>query len=63
MMKAFVDQDLCIGCGVCESECPEIFEMTDDGVAVAKDQEIAEAILDQAKEAQNQCPVEAISIK
>ena len=30
-MKARVDQDTCIGCGVCPSICPEVFDMKDDG--------------------------------
>ena len=30
-MKAKVDQETCIGCGVCPSVCPEVFEMKDDG--------------------------------
>lgn len=62
-MKASVDHNLCIGCGVCESECPEVFEMNDEGLAVAKDGEIGEDVLERAKEAQSQCPVEAITIE
>lgn len=62
-MKAFVDHDLCIGCGVCESECPEIFSMNDDGLADAIEDEIDDTVLESAKEAQNQCPVEAITIE
>ena len=26
-MKAYVDGDLCIGCGVCPTVCPEVFEI------------------------------------
>jgi ferredoxin len=62
-MKAKVDHDLCIGCGVCEAECPEVFQMNDDGLAEASAGEIDEVVLDQAKEAQSQCPVEAIEIE
>lgn len=62
MMKALVDHDLCIGCGVCESECPEVFKMNDDGLAEAIEGEIGEAI-EKAQEARNQCPVEAITIQ
>jgi len=29
-MKAIVDEARCLGCGVCESTCPEVFEMSDD---------------------------------
>ena len=34
-MRAFVDQDMCIGCGLCEGTCPEIFQMNDAGKAEA----------------------------
>ncbi|MBU3804700.1 MAG: ferredoxin, partial [Candidatus Cellulosilyticum pullistercoris] len=29
-MKAFVDKDTCIGCGLCPSICPDVFAMDDD---------------------------------
>lgn len=29
-MRVFVDPDLCMGCGVCESIAPEIFELGDE---------------------------------
>ena len=32
-MKPVVDEDLCIGCGNCEDECPEVFRLEDDGFA------------------------------
>lgn len=62
-MKAYVDHELCIGCGVCEGECPEIFSMNAEGLADAAEQEIDEAIMESAEEAKNQCPVEAITIE
>ena len=34
-MRAFVDQDLCIGCGMCNAACPEVFELNDEGKAEA----------------------------
>ncbi|NAS19738.1 ferredoxin [Clostridium butyricum] len=33
-MKAFVDENTCICCGLCEGICSEVFT-TDTGVAVA----------------------------
>lgn len=61
-MKAFVDKDTCIGCENCVNECPEVFEMESDGLAVAKDVELTEDLLDSANSAKDGCPVEAISI-
>ena len=31
----YVVNDGCIGCGLCEGTCPEVFSMTDEGVAKA----------------------------
>lgn len=62
-MKANVDRDLCIGCGVCEAECPEVFLMNDEGLADVIVSEIAEDVLAKAEEAKDQCPVEAITIE
>ena len=32
-MKVTVDVDACIGCGVCESVCPDVFKINDEGKA------------------------------
>ena len=61
-MKATVDHDLCIGCGLCEEICPEVFKMNEDNLADA----IAEVTPDnqaKAEEARDSCPVEAITIE
>lgn len=62
-MKAVVDKDLCIGCGLCPSICEEIFSMDDDDLAIAKDIEIPTEILDDAKEAESSCPTDAITVE
>lgn len=61
-MKASVDHDLCIGCGLCESICPQVFEMGDDGLAHVIGQVTAD-LEESAEEARESCPVEAISIE
>ncbi len=62
-MKAVVDKDLCIGCGLCPNICPEVFSMDDDGLAIAIDEEIDESLIDSAKEAEESCPVDAITVE
>lgn len=60
-MKAHVDQDTCIGCGLCPSICPEVFQMNDDGKAEEVVDEVPTTAEDSAKEAADGCPVNAIS--
>ena len=62
-MKAFVDKDTCIGCGLCPEVCPEIFQMEEDGKAVASPDEVPENLVESAKEAEEQCPVGAIIVE
>ncbi len=57
-MKVSVDKETCIGCGSCEAICPEVFELK-DGKAYPK---LKETDKDCAKEAEEACPVDAISI-
>jgi ferredoxin len=61
-MKAIVDEETCIGCGLCADTCPEVFEMGDDK-AVVKVEEVPENAVDSCREAAENCPVEAIQIE
>lgn len=61
-MKAVVDKDTCIGCGLCPSICDEVFSMDDDGKAVAISEDVPSDVEEDAKEAESSCPVEAISV-
>lgn len=58
-MRAFVDQDTCIGCGLCVTTAPDVFEMNDEGkaYAVADTTEENQATV---LEAIDGCPVSAI---
>lgn len=51
--------DSCIGCGLCESTCPEVFTIQ-DGVAVAIEGEVPASAEAAAAEAKDGCPVGAI---
>jgi ferredoxin len=62
-MRAIVDQDLCIGCGLCADLCPEVFELDDDDKAQAIADEVPEEAEEACRDAVEQCPVEAIKIE
>ena len=61
-MKFFVN-DRCIGCGLCTNTCPEVFDMKDDGVAAAVHAPEGNEEITRAREAQQNCPVDAIETK
>ena len=42
--------------------CPEVFHMTDEGIAHAIDGDIPADVYGTAKEAEESCPVDAIDI-
>jgi len=61
-MKPVVDRDLCIGCGLCEDTCPEIFQLRDDGYAWVIDETPDPQLYDCARDACDSCPVDAITL-
>jgi ferredoxin len=62
-MKATVDKNLCLGCGICVDVCPEVFEMDDDNKAQAKVNPIPPEAEGSCREAAEQCPESAIKIE
>ena len=58
-MKYRVNEN-CIGCGLCAGICPEVFSMTDEGVAKAIESEVPAGSEEAAAEAKDSCPVGAI---
>jgi len=62
-MKVSVEASKCIGCGLCVNGCPDIFELTADGIAVVKgDADFSSPGCD-LNDIASQCPVEAISVE
>jgi Ferredoxin len=61
-MKASVDQDGCISCGLCIDVCPEVFSYNENDVSQAIEDEIPDKNLKQAEEARDGCPVSVIDL-
>lgn len=62
-MKVKVDQELCTGCGLCVEICPEVYDWNDDGLAEAKGGTVPEESASDARDAAEDCPVEAIAVE
>ena len=58
-MTQYKVNENCIGCGACAA-ISESFEMQEDGKAKVIKQPVWEGELNNAQEAQNMCPVQAI---
>ena len=62
-MKVTVDDDRCGGHGVCTGLCPEVFQLTDDGYAVAVLAEVPAQFETAVRQAAQQCPTQAILVE
>ena len=59
-MKLIVDKDICIGCGACQAIAPDVFEIDEDGLAVSVVDTVNEEVMEDAIDAKEGCPVNAI---
>jgi ferredoxin len=60
-VKPTVDRGLCIGCGLCEDLCPEVFQVREDGYAYVLVEDPGPELYGCVRDACDACPVEAIS--
>jgi len=62
ILQAEVNQELCISCGACIDVCPEVFDWNDEEKAQAIMEEVPDELGNQASEAAESCPTDAILI-
>lgn len=59
-MDVNVNQDLCISCGLCVSNCPEVFSWNDEDKAQAFQERVDSALEECIQDAADSCPTDAI---
>jgi ferredoxin len=73
-MKVTIDQEVCIDCGVCYADCPDVFEEDDanstsrivEAYRVGGDStvgQVPDELAECARLAADECPVEAICVE
>ena len=60
-MRYHVDEDSCIGYGLCAETCPAVFFLREDGLAEAKSGAVPEEEESAAEAAKDGCPTGAIA--
>jgi len=60
MAKVTVDENACVGCGLCVNVCAAVFELAEDGIVKVKAHECADCDL---HDVASQCPVNCIIIE
>jgi ferredoxin len=61
-MRVSIEKDGCIGCGLCESICPNVFRMDNEGKAEVIASEVGKENEADCLHAAKECPVTVIKI-
>ena len=62
-MKPIIEEELCIGDGICEDICPYVFKLGDEGLAHVIDDSPKSELWDKVEEAAHECPTDAILLE
>ncbi len=62
-MKPIIEKELCIGDGICEDICPQVFKLKDDGFAHVLDKNPDSDFWTAVEEAVRECPTDAIVLE
>jgi ferredoxin len=61
-MNVAIDNNKCIGCGLCPSVCPEVFGTARGGKACVIEETVPPDAVDYCIQAMELCPMEAIMV-
>lgn len=63
-MKVKIEpRDECLGDGICVDECPQVFELDDEGLAIVVNAEPDDNLREALESAAEECPAEIIIIE
>lgn len=62
-MKVRVDEDLCLGCGICEGLAPDVFSLVNEPFAEVLVDVVPAELEDDVRQSAEECPEEAITIE
>lgn len=61
-LRAHVDDQTCVGTGICEATAPDLFEIGDDGISHVLKDEVPPDLVAAAREAAQNCPTRALTL-
>jgi ferredoxin len=62
-MRVIVDEDLCLGCGICEGLAPDVFSLANEPFAEVLVDPVPEEFEEDVIQSAEECPEEAIIIE